>query len=95
MTAITAQCCLQVNIKTNASPLWAGFRYLWRIFTMEEKNGNALYCSHCGALIGEDDDVLVVNTGSGLKDIRSAMTAAGQAPVIAPTMDALEAFLKE
>ena len=46
-------------------------------------------------LIGEDDDVLVVNTGSGLKDIRSAMTAAGQAPVITPTMDALAEFLKE
>ena len=24
----TAQCCLQVNIKTNASPLWAGFPVL-------------------------------------------------------------------
>ena len=46
-------------------------------------------------IIGEEDDVLVVNTGSGLKDIRSAMIAAGQAPVIAPTMEALEAFLQK
>ena len=45
-------------------------------------------------LIGSEDDVLVMNTGSGLKDVRSAMTAAGQAPVIAPTLDDLEAFLK-
>jgi threonine synthase len=46
-------------------------------------------------LVGEEDDALVVNTGSGLKDVRSAMIAAGQAPVIAPTMDALEAYLNE
>ena len=45
-------------------------------------------------IIDGNDDVLVVSTGSGLKDIRSAMTAAGQAPVIAPSMDALEDFLK-
>lgn len=45
-------------------------------------------------LIGADDDVLVVNTGSGLKDVNSAMIAAGQAPVIEPTMAALEKYLK-
>ncbi len=45
-------------------------------------------------LIGNTDDVVVVNTGSGLKDVRSAMIAAGQAPVIAPTMDALADYLK-
>lgn len=28
---------------------------------MEEKNTNALYCSHCGALIGEDEDYEKVN----------------------------------
>ena len=28
---------------------------------MEEKNTNALYCSHCGALIGEDEDYEEVN----------------------------------
>lgn len=46
-------------------------------------------------LIDDQDDVLVMNTGSGLKDIRSAMTAAGEAPVIAPTMQALEKYLKK
>ena len=45
-------------------------------------------------LIDETDDVVVVNTGSGLKDVRSAMIAAGQAPVIAPAMDALAEYLK-
>ena len=46
-------------------------------------------------IIGQEDDALVVNTGSGLKDVRSAMIAAGQAPVIAPTMEALEAFINK
>lgn len=46
-------------------------------------------------IIDEQDDILVMNTGSGLKDIRSAMTAAGQAPVIAPTMKALEEYLRK
>ncbi len=45
-------------------------------------------------LIGADDDVLVVNTGSGLKDIRSAMVATGEAAVIEPTMDALTKYLE-
>ena len=46
-------------------------------------------------LITADDDVLVISTGSGLKDIRAAMTAAGQAPVIQPNMEALDEFLRE
>jgi threonine synthase len=37
--------------------------------------------------------VLVLNTGNGLKDVKSAMKAAGEAPVIEPSMKALNAFL--
>ncbi len=44
-------------------------------------------------LIGPDDDVLVINTGSGLKDVRSAMKAAGEAAVIEPSLSALEKYL--
>lgn len=44
-------------------------------------------------IIDENDDALVINTGSGLKDIRSAMIAAGEAPIITPSMDALEEHL--
>jgi threonine synthase len=39
------------------------------------------------------DPVLVLNTGSGLKDINSAMRAVGQAPVIEPSMAALKGIL--
>ena len=42
-------------------------------------------------LIASDDPVLVLNTGSGLKDVRAAMQAVSQAPVIEPTLSALRA----
>jgi len=41
-----------------------------------------------------DDPVLVLNTGNGLKDIKAAMRAAGEAPVIEPSMQALKKHLK-
>ena len=40
-------------------------------------------------LIAAHDPVLVLNTGSGLKDVRAAMQAVAEAPVIAPNLDAL------
>ena len=45
-------------------------------------------------LIGTEDPVLVVNTGSGLKDTRAAMSAVGAAPVIEPSMGALRGLFK-
>ncbi len=44
-------------------------------------------------LIEPDDPVVVLNTGSGLKDVRSAMQAAGEAPIIEPTLQAVKAIL--
>lgn len=41
-------------------------------------------------LLKASDRVLVLNTGSGLKDVRAAMQAAGDAQVIQPTLDALK-----
>jgi threonine synthase len=41
------------------------------------------------ALIAPDDPVLVLITGSGLKDVRAAVRAVGQAPVIEPRLSAL------
>jgi threonine synthase len=45
-------------------------------------------------LIGQDDPVLVINTGSGLKDVKAAMQAAGEAPIIEPTLDAVKRAFK-
>lgn len=44
-------------------------------------------------LVGPDDTVVVINTGSGLKDVQAAMTATGEPTVIAPTLEAVAAAL--
>jgi threonine synthase len=45
-------------------------------------------------LIGPDDPVLVLNTGSGLKDVKAAMQAVVEAPVIEPTIEAVKRVIK-
>jgi threonine synthase len=44
-------------------------------------------------LVKTDDPVLVLNTGSGLKDVRAAMQAVVAAPVIEPTLEAVKRLL--
>jgi threonine synthase len=43
--------------------------------------------------IGPGDPVLVLNTGSGLKDVKAAMQAVVDAPVIEPSLDAVKRVL--
>jgi threonine synthase len=43
--------------------------------------------------LGRDERVVVVNTGNGLKDIRAAGMAAGQARKVAPNLEAVRAAL--
>jgi threonine synthase len=43
--------------------------------------------------VGVGETVVVVNTGNGLKDVKSAMQAAGQAVVIEPTLEALKQLI--
>jgi threonine synthase len=45
-----------------------------------------------GVVTGKDP-VLVINTGSGLKDVKAAMQAVSKAPVIKPTLEALKKLL--
>lgn len=40
-------------------------------------------------LVAPDDPVLVLNTGSGLKDVKAAMQAVSAAPVIEPSLEAV------
>jgi threonine synthase len=40
-------------------------------------------------VVKQDESVLVLNTGSGLKDVRAAMQAVPEAEVIAPTLEAV------
>lgn len=44
-------------------------------------------------LVRGDEPILVMNTGSGLKDVRAAMQAVVEAPIIEPTLDAVKKFL--
>jgi len=37
---------------------------------------------------------VVINTGSGLKDVKAAMQAAGAAPIIEPTLEAVKRVIK-
>jgi threonine synthase len=44
-------------------------------------------------IVKADDPVLVMNTGSGLKDVRAAMQAVTEAPIIEPTLEAVKKLL--
>ncbi|MHB8135639.1 MAG: threonine synthase [Anaerolineaceae bacterium] len=44
-------------------------------------------------LINASDPVVVINTGNGLKDVRAAMMAVKEAPVIEPTLKSLKQYL--
>jgi len=44
-------------------------------------------------VVGGDDPILVLNTGSGLKDVRAAMQAVQEAPVIEPTLEEVQKLL--
>jgi threonine synthase len=44
-------------------------------------------------LVAAEDPLLVVNTGSGLKDVNTAMGAVASAPVIEPTLEAVRKLL--
>lgn len=46
-------------------------------------------------MINENDPVMVINTGNGLKDIKSAMKSVSPAPIIEPTMGALKKHIKK
>jgi threonine synthase len=43
--------------------------------------------------IAPDDLVMVINTGSGLKDVRAAMQAVPQAPIIEPRLEAVKTLI--
>lgn len=44
-------------------------------------------------VVGSDDPVLVLNTGSGLKDVKAAMQAVVEAPVIKPALEAVRKLI--
>jgi threonine synthase len=45
-------------------------------------------------LVDPDTPVLVINTGNGLKDVKAAMSAVGEAPIIEPSLKAVRQVIK-
>jgi len=75
----------------------AAIAELGRVGIFAEPAGATAYAGLVRAiangLIGGDDPVLVINTGSGLKDVRAAMQAVREAPVIQPSLDAVRKII--
>jgi threonine synthase len=75
----------------------AAIAELGQVAIFAEPAGATAYAGLCKAVadghIGPEDPVLVMNTGSGLKDVRAAMQAVKEAPIIEPSMDALKKHL--
>lgn len=70
---------------------------LGKVGIFAEPAGSTAYAGLLKALktgqVSPEDPALVLNTGSGLKDIRSAMAAVKEAAIIEPTMSALKKHL--
>ena len=75
----------------------AGIAELGKYGIFAEPAGSTAFAGLKKALLQKvilpDDPVVVINTGNGLKDIRAAMMAVHEAPVIEPTMTSLKKFL--
>ena len=71
---------------------------LGRVGIFAEPAGSTSYAGLIKALdtglIAAEDPVLVLNTGSGLKDVQAAMEVAPKAPVISPDLEEVKALLK-
>jgi threonine synthase len=68
-----------------------------RAAVFAEPAGAAAYAGLARAveagLVSPEERIVVLNTGNGLKDVRAAMQAAGEAPVVEPTLEAVHAAL--
>jgi threonine synthase len=78
--------------------IYTAIAHLGRVGIFAEPAGATSYAGLKKALkqgmIGSDDPILVLNTGSGLKDVNAAMQAVTPAVVIEPTLDAVQKVLE-
>ncbi len=77
--------------------IYAAIAELGRVGVFAEPAGATAYAGLVEAIsqgsVATDDPVLVLNTGSGLKDVKAAMKSVSEAPIIAPTLEAVKAQL--
>jgi threonine synthase len=75
----------------------AGMADLGKVGIFAEPAGATAYAGlgkvFSQGLVEACDPILVINTGSGLKDVRAAMQAVKEAPIIEPSLDALKKIL--
>jgi len=70
---------------------------LGKVGIFAEPAGAAAYAGLVKAveqgIVSEEDPILVLNTGFGLKDVHAAMQAVEEAPIIEPTLEAVKRLL--
>ncbi len=78
-------------ILVSDAEILAGIAALGKTGIFAEPAGATSYAGLVKALqqsmLDPEDLILVINTGSGLKDVRAAMQAVGQAPIIEPNLE--------
>ncbi len=84
-------------VQVEDSAILEAIAVLGKVGIFAEPAGATAYAGFLKALkdvhISSNEPTIVVNTGSGLKDVGAATKAVGAAPIIAPSMDALQEFL--
>lgn len=84
-------------IKVGDDEILQAISELGRLGIFAEPAGATAYAGLARAaeqgVVGSDEPVLILNTGSGLKDIRAAMQAVTEAPIIEPTLEAVKKIL--
>ncbi len=84
-------------ILVSDAEILAAIPQLGRVGIFAEPAGATAYAGLVKAVaagvIGPDDPVLVMNTGSGLKDVGAAMKAVSAAPIIEPSLGAVKKIL--
>ncbi len=77
--------------------IYAAIAELGKVGVFAEPAGATAYAGLVEAIskgvVRPDDPVLVLNTGSGLKDVNAALKAVIQAPIIEPTLEAVKKHL--
>jgi threonine synthase len=85
-------------ITVSDSEILAAIAELGKVGIFAEPAGATSYAGLVKAVqqarIGRNDPVLVLNTGSGLKDVKAAMQAVHEAPIIEPTLEAVKRVIK-
>ncbi len=85
-------------ITVSDEEILAAIPALGKVGIFAEPAGATAYAGLVKALqqakVSPSDPIVVLNTGSGLKDVKAAMQAISQAPIIQPNLDAVKKVLQ-